>query len=192
MLIVNREIIFNIDILFCIVYRRKHLLTTLSVCRVGKVLFIDVSRLTTLRKCRVGKVLFTDVNSTNDTKCIRYSQALRFNRICSDNETFDGRCNQLEEWLLDRGYSSKLVLKAGKFSREDLLDSTKPNKSRKLTINIMNHPAFSKLKNILKTIHLLLSPDREHVDVSSQVPIVGFRRAKSLKYILVRTKLPLG
>ena len=55
-------------------------------------------------------------------KAIPYSQALRLNRICSDNETFDKRCNQLEEWLLDRGYSSKLVrnqvLKARKFSRE--------------------------------------------------------------------------
>ena len=93
-------------------------------------------------------------------KAIPYSQALRLNRICSDNETFDKRCNQLEEWLLDRGYSSKLVrnqvLKARKFSREDLLNSTKTPQSRKLTINITYHPAFSKLKNILKTIHLLL------------------------------------
>ena len=127
-------------------------------------------------------------------KAIPYSQALRLNRICSDNETFDKRCNQLEEWLLDRGYSSKLVrnqvLKARKFSREDLLNSTKTPQSRKLTINITYHPAFSKLKNILKTIHLLLTPDREHVDVFSQIPIVGFRRAKSLKDILVRAKLP--
>ena len=127
-------------------------------------------------------------------KAIPYSQALRLNRICSDNETFDKRCNQLEEWLLDRGYSSKLVrnqvLKARKFSREDLLNSTKTPQSRKLTINITYHPAFSKLKNILKTIHLLLTPDREHVDVFSQIPVVGFRRAKSLKDILVPAKLP--
>ena len=36
----------------------------------------------------------------------------------------------------------------------------------------------------------MLTPDREHVDVFSQIPIVGFRRAKSLKDILVRAKLP--
>ena len=68
----------------------------------------------------------------------------------------------MEEWLLDRGYSSKLVrnqvLKARKFSREDLLNSTKTPQSRKLTINITYHPAFSKLKNIL-----LHAPDRELV-----------------------------
>ena len=29
-------------------------------------------------------------------KGIPYSQALRFNRICSDNESFDRRCNDLE------------------------------------------------------------------------------------------------
>ena len=100
----------------------------------------------------------------------------------------------MEEWLLDRGYSSKLVrnqvLKARTFSIEDLLNSTKTPQSRKRTINITYHPAFSKLKNILKTIHLLLAPDREHVDVFSQISIVGFRRAKSLTDILVRAKLP--
>ena len=36
-------------------------------------------------------------------KGIPYSQALRLNRICSDNETFDRRCNDLEKWLMERG-----------------------------------------------------------------------------------------
>ena len=32
-------------------------------------------------------------------KSIPYSQALRFNRICSENRFFDNRCNQLECWF---------------------------------------------------------------------------------------------
>ena len=42
-------------------------------------------------------------------KSIPYSQALRLNRICSENSLYDKRCNELEVWLWKRGYSDKLV-----------------------------------------------------------------------------------
>ena len=44
-------------------------------------------------------------------KGIPYSQVLRFNRICSVNEFFDKRCNDLEKYLLERGCSEKIVRK---------------------------------------------------------------------------------
>ena len=48
---------------------------------------------------------------------------------------------------------------------------------------------LSKLKNVLSEIHLLLTPDREHGKVFGNIPIVEFRRAKSLQDILVRAKI---
>ena len=47
---------------------------------------------------------------------------------------------------------------------------------------------LTKLKNILSEIHLVLTPDREYGKVFERIPIVGFRRAESLKDILVREK----
>ena len=44
-------------------------------------------------------------------KGIPYSQALRLNRIRSNNEFFHKRCNDLEKHLLERAYSEKLVRK---------------------------------------------------------------------------------
>ena len=41
----------------------------------------------------------------------------------------------------------------------------------------------------LKYTYLLLAPHREHGKVFEKVPIIGFRRAKSLKDILVRAKV---
>ena len=38
-------------------------------------------------------------------KGIPYSQALRLNRIYSYPSSFDRRCNDLEKWLVERGYS---------------------------------------------------------------------------------------
>ena len=59
------------------------------------------------------------------------------------------------------------------------------NNSR-FAFNITYHPVLSKLKNLLSEIHLLLRHGREHGKVFKKIPIVGFRRAKSLKDILVR------
>ena len=42
---------------------------------------------------------------------IPYSQALRLNRICSDPNSFDRRCNDLEKWLTERGYSEREIRK---------------------------------------------------------------------------------
>ena len=39
-------------------------------------------------------------------------------------------------------------------------------------------------------IHLLLTPDNEHNKMFRDVPTIGSRRAKSLKVILVRAKVP--
>ena len=62
-------------------------------------------------------------------KSIPYSQALRLNRICSGNSSYDKRCNELEVWLRERGYSDKLVrqqiLKARTHKRKDLLNNMK-------------------------------------------------------------------
>ena len=100
-------------------------------------------------------------------KSIPFSQALCLNKICSENALFDKPCNELEVWLKERVYSDKLVkgeiLKARKFSRSEVLNKQKRvgNKNR-FVFNITYHPVFSKLKNILSEIHLLLTPDREH------------------------------
>ena len=38
-------------------------------------------------------------------KGIPYNQTLRLNRICSDPNSFDKRCSDLEKWLIEKGYS---------------------------------------------------------------------------------------
>ena len=40
-------------------------------------------------------------------KGIPCSQAIRLNRIYSDNENFYRRCNDLEKWFMEKGYKKK-------------------------------------------------------------------------------------
>ena len=84
----------------------------------------------------------------------------------------------------------KQILKARKFSRAELLNSQRKKENEdKLVLTVTYHPSLAQLKVIITRIHLLLTPDNEHNKVFRDVPIIGFRRAKSLKDILVRAKV---
>ena len=84
-------------------------------------------------------------------------------------------------------------MKARKYKRTELLYSQREEVHKnKLVFNISYYPIFSKLKNIIFKIHLLLTPGREHRKVFENVPVIGFKKGKSSKDILVRAKvLPL-
>ena len=128
-------------------------------------------------------------------KYIPYSQALRLNRICSNNSSYDKRCNELAVWLSEWGYSDKLVrqqvLKARKHKRKHPPNDIKDKRNDyKLVFNITYYPNFSNLKDAISFLHLSLTPDQEHQKVFHKVPIIGFRRANSFKDILVRAKFP--
>ena len=85
----------------------------------------------------------------------------------------------------------KQILEARKVKRTEALNNNKNRNSiDRPVLNITYYPAFAKLKNILSAIHLLLTPDKTHQKVFKEIPIVGFRRGKSLKDILVRAKVP--
>ena len=131
---------------------------------------------------------------THSKTSIPYSQALRLNRICSEPHEFDLRCNELETWLIKRGYDQKLVrtkvLDARRKKRKDLLSQEKREKTYKLTLTITYHPAFQNLGVLLRKLHIMLTGDKDHKKVFRDVPIVGFRRGKSLKDFLVRAKIP--
>ena len=92
-------------------------------------------------------------------KSIPFSQTLRLNRICSENTFFDKRCNELEIWLKERGYSDKLVrkqiLNERKFLRSEVLNKQKRMGNKSIIVfNITYHPVFSKLKNVLSEINI--------------------------------------
>ena len=127
-------------------------------------------------------------------KAIPFSQALRLNRICSDDDDFENRCEDLYGWLKERGYKHKLVeeqiKRACDFDREVLLSKEKPPSKNVLSLNIEYNPAFSKLSKVLKELDCILRGDDQHRRVFKDTPLVGFSNGKSLKNILVRAILP--
>ena len=95
-------------------------------------------------------------------KGIPYSQALRLNRICSDNTRFDQSSNDLQKWLMERGYSEnmlcKQVLRARGLSRNDFLEREKQQMSeQKLTFKITYYPTFQNVRAIMEELYFINS-----------------------------------
>ena len=127
-------------------------------------------------------------------KGITYSQALRLNRICS-NEFFDKRSNDLKKYLLERGYSENMVrkeiLRARVSRRVALLENVNiQEKQNKITFNITYHPVFRDVCKILEELHVILASDDGHKKVFPDVPLIGFKNNKNLKAHLVRSQSP--
>ena len=75
-------------------------------------------------------------------------------------------------------------------NRKDLFNDMKDERNDyKLVLNIIYHPNVSDLKDTMSFLHLLLTRDQEHQKVFHKVSVIGFRRTKSLKDILVRVKV---
>ena len=60
-----------------------------------------------------------------------------------------------------------------------------------MSLILFNIQPIQNLKYILSNTNLLLTPDAQHRKVFPEVAIVGFKRGKSLKHLLVRAKAPV-
>ena len=127
-------------------------------------------------------------------KAIPFSQALRLNRICSDDIEFENRCEDLYDWLIERGYKHKVVedqiKRACAFDRDDLLTNERPHSKYQVSLNIEYNPVFQTIGKVLKELQCIIQGDSDHRKVFSDAPIVGFSNGKSLKSYLVRAVLP--
>ena len=92
---------------------------------------------------------------------------MKYNRIYSDNEKFNQRCNNLEKWLMERGYSARMVktqiLKARGESGDSRIEQGNTKASgRKLTFNITYYPVIQNTRSILEELQALLASNKEH------------------------------
>ena len=126
-----------------------------------------------------------------------YGQALRIRRICSDDGTFTQRISKLRDWLLNRSYDRNLIEtqinKVLDITRETALSNDSRSKERERNRDYLVatfHPALSRnIYNIVKENHNILLCNEEHKKVFPVVPLISFRRCKTLKDMLVRSKI---
>ena len=84
-------------------------------------------------------------------KEIVHRHVLRGNRIFPDPKSFNRRCNDLEKWLIEKGYSEREVpkqnLRVKGFPRDSLLDREITREEKhKIHFNLTYYPVFIMLK----------------------------------------------
>ena len=85
----------------------------------------------------------------------------------------------------------KQVLRGRTICRDDLFNRKKNLQEKtQFTFNLTCCPVFKDVRKILKELHLLLRANQAHKRVFSEVPMFGFKNAKSYKDHLVRAVLP--
>jgi len=124
---------------------------------------------------------------------IPFGQALRIRRICSTDELFEKRAREFCGYLIERGYNPEFVRKeidrARRVPREDTLRDKQPVTNQRIPFVATFHPALPNIAKILHRLQLVLQSSRRCQGAIGQVPMVAFRRPKSLKDILVHSDL---
>lgn len=135
-------------------------------------------------------LFFTSCHPSASKKGIPYGQALRTRWICSEDELFEKRANELKNYL---GYNKRLVTKgidrARKTPRANTLLQTPPQRSTRVPFVLTYHPGLPNISKILHQFQPILQSSRRCAEAIDEVPMVAYRRPRCLKDMLVRAEL---
>ena len=101
----------SLEIYFSIRFSNRFLSTNSNIRLILTRIFVTETDLYVIPTNRNQYFLSSSYHLFYCKKGIPYSLALRLNRICSNIEIFNKRCNDLEKYVLEREYSEKMVRK---------------------------------------------------------------------------------
>ena len=123
-----------------------------------------------------------------------YGMFIRLRRICSKEETFEKRCDEVAQNLLRRHHKKKDIdkarQKAKNIPRAACLQYKKKKKLNRVPFVVTHHPQNPPINRWLKQEHEDLIEDSKMEKVSPEPPITGERVGKNLKSLLMPSILP--
>ena len=120
-------------------------------------------------------------------RAIPFSLALRLRRICSSNETFTLRTNELKSYLNKRGYNlsflNQEIKRVHNITRTEAIapkDTSETNQPKRVPLVITYNPALRSISSIIHKHLNILSSSPRCTNVFKAPPIVAFRRTNNL------------
>lgn len=122
---------------------------------------------------------------------LAFSQTLRYRRICSSADRARFHADQLERFLVRRGYSGQKVRQAIEraFKHDLSFRRNAANVDERNNLVMTFHPGLPNISAELKELHRILSVDPRLSAIFPSPPRVTFRRPKNLKNYLVRARV---
>ena len=141
-------------------------------------------------------LLHSSCHPVHTKRAIPFSLALRLRRICSTDETFTLRTNELATYLNKRGYNRSFlkheIQRVHNITRTEALtpkDNTALDQQGRVPFVITYNPAIRSISSIIRKHFYILSTSPRCHYVFKTAPIVAFRRGNNLSNFLVRAKL---
>ncbi|CAM4618796.1 unnamed protein product [Lepidochelys olivacea] len=128
------------------------------------------------------------------TRSIVYSQALRYNRICSNPSDRDKHLQDLCQVFLQLQYPpaevKKQIDRARRVPRSYLLQD-RPNKENNRTpLAVTFSPQLKPLQRIIKDLQPILKADPTLSQILGDRPVLAYRQPPNLKQILTNNHIP--
>ncbi|XP_073172201.1 uncharacterized protein KIAA0930 homolog isoform X4 [Lepidochelys kempii] len=128
------------------------------------------------------------------TQSIVYSQALRYNRICSNPSDRDKHLQDLYQAFLQLQYPpaevKKQIDRARRVPRSHLLQD-RPNKENNRTpLAVTFSPQLKPLQRIIKDLQPILKDDPTLSQILGDRPVLAYRQPPNLKQILTSNHIP--
>ena len=122
---------------------------------------------------------------------IPYSQFLRLRRLCSEEDDFLQRCQEMSTFFESRGYPSDLLQNArervSSVTRQEALEKRVRENEGRIPLVLTYHPLTSRVKHILLNNFNILTTDPVTATIFPAPPVVAHRRDLSLRDVLVHT-----
>ena len=125
---------------------------------------------------------------------IPYSLAYRLKRICTSNENFLLRLNELKINLLSRGYNAKIIVNAfdklKNIPRSKTLEKViHPKQNNRVMFSLTYDPRIINVNDSIKKHYVIANKDPSFKISFPKMPMVGYKRARNLGDHLIRAKL---
>lgn len=128
------------------------------------------------------------------SKNIPYSLGYRLKRVCSAEQRYKLRLNELRFNLKTRGYSYDILDKAfsrlDSIKREDALKKVVRKKANQRTVFAVTYdPRLPSVSQVLRKHFEIAKEDPNFDSTFVEMPLIGYRRSKNLGEYLTRAKL---
>ena len=176
-------------------------------CSTSNIAFLDV--MVKLKEGRIETDLYCKPTDSHDyllyssahpQKCkdsIPYSQFVRIRRLCSNMRDFESNVLEFAAHFHRRQYPVDLIMEAAmmarKLNRGDLLTPIRieeENDKSKIFLITTYHPSDHSLKNLVKNNWDILGQSDRTSYLHSKRLLVGYRRPKNMRDVLVHANIP--
>ena len=115
---------------------------------------------------------------------IPYSQFLRLRRLCSEDDDFLQKCQEMSTFFESRGYPSDLLQnvleRVSSVTRQEALEKRVRENEGRIPLVLTYHPLTSRVKHIFLNNCNILTTDPATTTIFPAPPVVAHRRGLSL------------